>query len=136
LVKASRPGGAAKRLLAHALGYPGAWEDHPWGETVVKVGKKVFVFLGSANAASVGMSVKLPHSATAALTMPFASATGYGLGRAGRVTAEFAAGEDVPRALLERWIDESYRSVAPKQLIAQLDGKAPRRPGESARRVR
>src|SRR2546421_723720 len=35
---------AKKKLLKAALAYPDAWKDHPWGETVVKVGKKVFVF--------------------------------------------------------------------------------------------
>ena len=34
-------------MVAFALGLPEAWEDHPWGETVVKVAKKVFVFFGS-----------------------------------------------------------------------------------------
>ncbi|HCO04282.1 MAG TPA: dGTPase, partial [Actinobacteria bacterium] len=29
-----------------ALGLPEAYEDHPWGESVAKVNKKVFVFLG------------------------------------------------------------------------------------------
>ena len=29
-----------------ALGLPETHEDHPWGETVIKVNKKVFVFLG------------------------------------------------------------------------------------------
>jgi predicted DNA-binding protein (MmcQ/YjbR family) len=38
---------AAERLKSFALELPEAWEDHPWGDTVVKVGKKVFVFLGS-----------------------------------------------------------------------------------------
>ena len=35
-----------KALLAHALRHDGAWEDHPWGEDVAKVGKKIFVFFG------------------------------------------------------------------------------------------
>jgi len=34
------------RLHERALTFPGAWEDHPWGETCVKVGKKIFVILG------------------------------------------------------------------------------------------
>jgi predicted DNA-binding protein (MmcQ/YjbR family) len=37
----------AARLRAAALALPGAWEDSPWdGDTVAKVGDKIFVFLG------------------------------------------------------------------------------------------
>jgi predicted DNA-binding protein (MmcQ/YjbR family) len=40
-------GGAAARLRTAALALPGAWEDSPWdGDTVAKVGDKIFVFLG------------------------------------------------------------------------------------------
>ena len=40
--------GVAARLRAAALALPGAWEDSPWdGDTVAKVGDKIFVFLGS-----------------------------------------------------------------------------------------
>ena len=38
--------GPADPVRQFAAGLPEAWEDHPWGETVYKVGKKVFVFLG------------------------------------------------------------------------------------------
>jgi len=31
----------ATRLRERALKFPGAWEDHPWGDTCVKVGKKI-----------------------------------------------------------------------------------------------
>lgn len=33
-------------MRAFALGLPGAVDEHPWGETVIKVNKKIFVFLG------------------------------------------------------------------------------------------
>ncbi|MEW1953702.1 MmcQ/YjbR family DNA-binding protein [Terrabacter sp. NPDC080008] len=37
----------ATRLRSAALALPGAWEDSPWdGDTVAKVGDKIFVFLG------------------------------------------------------------------------------------------
>ena len=40
-------------LRAHCLGKPGAWPDQPWeGDTVAKVGPKIFAFLG---AESVGV---------------------------------------------------------------------------------
>jgi predicted DNA-binding protein (MmcQ/YjbR family) len=37
-------------MLAYCLAKPGAWPDEPWeGDTVVKVGPKIFAFLGAAN---------------------------------------------------------------------------------------
>jgi predicted DNA-binding protein (MmcQ/YjbR family) len=35
-------------LLAYCLAKPGAWQDEPWeGDNVVKVGSKIFAFLGA-----------------------------------------------------------------------------------------
>jgi predicted DNA-binding protein (MmcQ/YjbR family) len=107
-------------LRAHALSYPEAHEEFPWGEPVVKVRGKVFVFFGRPEEGGLGLSVKLPGSATLALDLPFASPTAYGLGRSGWVTARFPPREGPPVELLKRWIDESYRAVAPKRLVAQL----------------
>jgi len=113
-------GEAKKKLLKSALAYPDAWKDHPWGDTVVKVGKKIFVFLGLADG-ELHVTCKLPHSFDAALSaLPFAEATGYGLGPSGWVTATFEGKQKVPIPLLLDWIDESYRAVAPAKLVKQL----------------
>jgi predicted DNA-binding protein (MmcQ/YjbR family) len=110
-----------RQVLAFALTLPGAWEDHPWGEDVAKVGAKVFVFLGvEGNPAHLGMTVKLRGEAHQhALSLPDAAPTGYGMGRSGWVTIPFGPsgpGLDV----LKEWVEESYRLVAPKRLVAQL----------------
>jgi predicted DNA-binding protein (MmcQ/YjbR family) len=118
-----RASAAWKALKKHAAAKPGAWEDHPWGETVYKVAKKVFVFLGHADS-GYGLSCKLPDSAEAAITMfSFAEPTGYGLGKAGWVSAHFAPNDDVPLDLLKQWIDESYAAVAPKRAAAKPQRK-------------
>jgi predicted DNA-binding protein (MmcQ/YjbR family) len=110
----------ADPLRAFAFGLPEAWEDHPWGDTVAKVGKKVFVFLGSPDPdGTFGFSVKLPGSEDEALSLPFTEPTGYGLSRGHWVTVH--APEDAPLDLFTAWIEESYRTVAPKRLVAQLD---------------
>jgi len=118
-VKLPKPGSAEAALRSHALAYPEAREDFPWGERVVKVRGKVFLFLGRPEE-GLALSVKLPGSATLALGLPFASPTGYGLGKSGWVTARFGPREKPPVELLKRWIDESYRAVAPKRLAASL----------------
>jgi predicted DNA-binding protein (MmcQ/YjbR family) len=114
------------RLLEYALSLPEAWQDEPWeGDVVAKVGKKIFVFLGSDRGdGRVGLSVKLPVSVDEALAYPFTEPTGYGLGRWGWVSATFARGDSPPVDLLEEWIEESYRAIAPKKLVKLLDASA------------
>lgn len=110
--------GQALREFARSL--PGAFEDEPWeGDTVTKVGKKIFVFHGSA--ANPGIAVKLPESAEQARAVPGAAPTGYGLGRHGWVNIPVGVPDAPSRAVLEDWIEESYRAVAPKRLVAELD---------------
>src|SRR5687768_16819023 len=106
-------------LRDFAMGYPGAHEHFPWGERVVKVKGKVFLFLGGKDD-DLSLSVKLPSSGLIALGLPFATPTGYGLGRSGWVTARFGPKEKPPLEVLRAWIDESYRAVAPKKLVAGL----------------
>ena len=106
-------------LRTHALGFPGAYEEFPWGERVIKVNKKIFLFLHG-DAATLRVTTKLPLSYGAALLAPFAKPTGYNLGKSGWVTASFKAGEYPPYDVLQSWIDESYRAIAPKRLVAEL----------------
>ncbi|HEY2785208.1 MAG TPA: MmcQ/YjbR family DNA-binding protein [Fimbriiglobus sp.] len=104
-----------------ALAYPDVTEDHPWGERAFKVKGKVFLFL-SRHEGGLNATVKLPQSNTFALTQPFAKPTGYGLGKSGWVSCRFEATDDLPLDLLEDWIAESFRAVAPKKVVAKLDG--------------
>jgi predicted DNA-binding protein (MmcQ/YjbR family) len=105
-------------LRTFALSLPEASEDHPWGEDVVKVRGKIFVFLGSAG--SQRMTVKLEESHSHALSVDGSEPTGYGLGKSGWVTVPLRA-EGVNLPLLRDWVEESYRIVAPKRLSTELD---------------
>ena len=112
-----------RRILQFALAMPGAYEDHPWEETVVKVNKKVFVFLGSEESPMwPAMTVKLADSHEEALAVPGAEPTGYGLGKSGWVTVPFDT-KLPPFGVLTDWLEESYRLVAPKRLVAELDAR-------------
>jgi predicted DNA-binding protein (MmcQ/YjbR family) len=119
----TRATAAETRLRTMALSLPEVREDHPWGHSAFKVGKKAFLFMASENG-GLSLSVKLPQSGLLALSLPFAQPTGYGLGKSGWVTASFAAKQSPPLAVLERWVDESYRAIAPKKLLARLDSPA------------
>ena len=110
--------GAALRTCA--LGYPEATEDHPWGESAFKVKGKVFLFM-SRHDGGLNLSMKLPVSGPEVLGLPFASPTGYGLGKHGWVTARFEPGDAVPVDLIREWVDESFRAVAPKRVVAALE---------------
>jgi predicted DNA-binding protein (MmcQ/YjbR family) len=111
------------QLRAFALSLPGAAEDFPWGERVAKVNGKIFVFLGHDQATGPPLiTVKLVESHDHALTLEGAAPSGYGLGRAGWVNVPLRA-EGATSDLLCDWIEESYRIVAPKRLVGELDDR-------------
>ena len=114
------PSAVREALLDLALGYPEAYEDHPWGEAVVKVGKKIFVFLGTEESTTPGFGVNLPESARAALEHPGVEPTGYNLGKACWVSVALRA-DNLDVDQFREWIDESYRAVCLKRHLRLLD---------------
>jgi predicted DNA-binding protein (MmcQ/YjbR family) len=118
---------ARKQLRAHALKYSEAWADEPWpGDHVVKVGRKIFVFLGG-EGDDVSVGVKLPRSLLFARAQPFVTKMGYGMDKSGWVAARFTKGEKIPLELLRSWIDESYETVAATALPKRKPGAEPKR---------
>ena len=110
---------ARDKVLAFALSFPETAEDRPWeDEVVVKVRGKIFVFAGPPGSRRI--SVKLAESHAHALAIAGADPTGYGLGKAGWVTVPLRA-PGVTVDVLRDWVEESYRIVAPKRLLAELD---------------
>ena len=108
-------------LRRHGLGLPEAVEEFPWGHSALKVRGKTFVFLNQSEE-ELSLSVKLPVSRDFALIFDWAEPTGYGLGRSGWVSARFGPNDEPDMELLQRWIVESYKAVAPKKLAATVAG--------------
>ncbi len=126
-MSAQRPASPFEEVRALALAYPEAHEDHPWGETAIKVRNKVFCFLGVGDPDGGGLTlgVKLPESHPLALAQPHVSPMRYGLGKAGWVTGIFPADDLPPTPMLSAWLDESYRAVAPRTLVRSLGEYSP-----------
>ena len=103
-------------LLAHCLSKPGAWQDEPWeGDTVVKVGPKIFAFLGSGDGAathgSVGVKCAVNRDAAdewLKLYPDDASVMAY-LGRSGWNALRF--GGAIPDEEVLDAVEESYRMI-------------------------
>ena len=114
------PKSLAGKLRAHAMSFPEATEDFPWGERAIKVKGKAFLFMRAAGK-ELSFSVKLPQSAADALDLPYAEATGYGLGKHGWVTFKVDGSRSAPFDEFAAYIEESFRAVAPKKIIAALD---------------
>jgi len=129
-----RPHAAAEAILRHALSLPGTHEDHPWGEVVAKVKGKVFVFFGRRAEPVLRFSVKLPKSGERWLDQEFAEPSAYGMGPHGWVTFTFDSENVLPERELLALIEESYRAVAPKTLLKELDAAPGAPPATPSRR--
>ena len=119
-----------------ALGLPGAAEDFPWGETVIKVPRKpgvppwmkeggvygpMFLWMGRRDAKVPFVCVKLTTSYEEAVAVASAERTTIsGLGQWGWLTVRLA---EVDVTLVCDWVEESYRNVAPRRFLAALDAR-------------
>jgi predicted DNA-binding protein (MmcQ/YjbR family) len=108
-------------LRDFSLKFPGAVEEHPWDHIAIKVKGKMFVILSGPGDDTLNVTCKLPSSGRMALALPFAQPTGYGLGKSGWVTASFTVDDKIPLDRMAEWIEESYRAIAPKKLVAESE---------------
>ena len=113
---------AESKLRELALQYPEAHEDFPWGSRAIKVRGKIFFTVNHTEEGLV-ISMKLPTSHAAALKLGGTEPTHYGMGKHGWVTARWDTDEEPPMDLIASWMDESYRAIALKRLVRQLDAE-------------
>jgi predicted DNA-binding protein (MmcQ/YjbR family) len=114
---------AVDALEEFALSLPEAWPDQPWGDRVVKVGKKIFLFLSGPDSERSVITAKLPESGDHARSYPDAAPTRYGLGKHGWVTVYVDRVPVEEREVLFDFVEESYRAVATKTLVKRLDAE-------------
>jgi predicted DNA-binding protein (MmcQ/YjbR family) len=105
-----------KALLAYCLAKPGAWEDQPWeGDTVVKVGSKIFAFLGS-ESDQIGIGLKCGHTREIAdewlARYPDDATVMAYIGRSG--WNSLRTGGAIPDDEVREAIDASYEAVVAK----------------------
>jgi predicted DNA-binding protein (MmcQ/YjbR family) len=84
---------------------------------------KVFVFFGRRAEPVLRFSVKLPVSGERWLDQEFAEPSAYGMGPHGWVTFSFDTGNVLSERELLPLVEESYRAVAAKALVKELDSR-------------
>ena len=102
-------------MLAYCLAKPGAWQDEPWdGDVVAKVGSKIFVFLGTDEAAAIGLKCGAAREAANEWLARYpqdASVMAY-IGRSGWNSLRI--GGAIPDDEILEAVDASYDAVVAK----------------------
>lgn len=87
--------------------------------STVKARDKAFLFM-SGIGPSYTVRLKLCQSQTEAMQLAANEPGRYKLGTHGWTTISFSDSAPPPIELMKRWIDESYRAIADKKLLAML----------------
>ncbi len=102
-----------RALWEYCRAKPFAVEDHPWGDTVFKVGGtrgKIFAFLGQPDADDGGVTVKpSPEELGGLLRLPFVQRAHY-IGRYGWIDVSIRDRRSLKLAL--DLVDETYNRIA------------------------
>jgi predicted DNA-binding protein (MmcQ/YjbR family) len=108
------------RLLAIVSKLPGAYEDRPWGSVHCKVDGKIFVGWGRHDDGEMSIGIRVPiedqlHLVETDRRFTIAKYSGkYG-------GVDMRIGEKPDWKEIERYIVGSYRAVAPKKRVKELD---------------
>lgn len=107
-------------LRTLAASYPEAEEGVACKGTALecsafKVRKKTFLF-----ASARELKVKLGNSLAEAQKLARSEPARFQVGASGWVTVKVDVDQPLPAEILKRWINESYRLLAPRGLVAQL----------------
>ena len=102
-------------LLGYCLAKSGAWQDEPWeNDVVVKVGPKIFAFVGSESSSTVGVKCGASRDAADEWLLRYpgdASVMPY-IGRSGWNSLQLSGA--IPDDELLDAIDGSYETVVSK----------------------
>ena len=102
-----------EELLSHCLAKPGAWQDEPWeGDLVVKVGPKIFAFLGSGTSVGVKCGRSRDEADEWLARYPADASVMAYIGRSGWNTLRL--GGAIPDEEILDAVDTSYEAVVSK----------------------
>jgi predicted DNA-binding protein (MmcQ/YjbR family) len=118
-----KEGALHHKLLAIVLRLPGAYEDRPWGSVHCKVDGKIFCGWGEREDGSLSVGFKTDKELQGMLLTsdPRFTMAAY-VGKHGWVDMRVGPKPDL--AELEHFIVDSYRMIAPKKRIKELDAAA------------
>ena len=112
-----------EELLSHCLAKPGAWQDEPWeGDVVVKVGPRIFAFLGAGTSVGVKCGRTRDEADEWLARYPEDASVMAYIGRYGWNTLRTSGA--IPAAELFEAVDASYLDVVarlPKKERPQVE---------------
>jgi predicted DNA-binding protein (MmcQ/YjbR family) len=122
-----------ERLLAIVKSLPGAYEDWPWGSIHCKVDGKIFAGWGRDDDGNMVLGIRTDLEQQAALVEsdPRFTIAKY-VGKYGGIDMKLGSRPDW--AEIEQFIVQSYRIMAPKKRVKELDaarGPAPTLPSRA-----
>jgi len=119
---------AFQALRLKALSFPGAYEDHAEGRTLVKLKNKNLVVALGREGGGLTMICKLPRTGVFSMQkMPFLTRAPHGLGSGGWMLARFERDAPVPLRDLLGFLEESREAAATPTLP-----KTPKTPAPQA----
>lgn len=112
----------AARIRQIYLSLPGTKETLTWGAPHFRVGEKIFGGLDEADGrTSIGFKLELAEAAALVRSDPRVTKAPY-VGHKGWVNLDVSEVEDWEQ--VRKFVETSYRLIAPKRLVASLGGSA------------